>query len=232
VPTSCPSRIRLLILYEFSVTSCRTWQIFTSPRSGVAKYSGAGSTDSASTRRNLLRLAAKARSSVGFDRPVVVRLKPQYLSCRLKLFLQGDAAIFFGMRPNCPHKLTKTAGPLARRPSRLGRLELHARGTSAASSLLPLRVSRGSRRAASRGRHVRRLLQLRVSTLGASHMRVGPTPIFVTGGIEATANVMCSADASSAVARSASRAFCARRMAAQPLRYHESGASLRAAARQ
>jgi len=34
--------------------------------------------------------------------------------------------------PNDPHKLTKAAGPLARRPSRLGRLELHARGTSAA----------------------------------------------------------------------------------------------------
>src|SRR6184192_2434798 len=30
------------------------------------------------------------------------------------------------------------------------------------------RVSRGSRRAASRGRHVRRLLQLRVSTLGGT----------------------------------------------------------------
>jgi hypothetical protein len=69
-------------------------------------------------------------------------------------------------RANCPHKLTKAAGPLARRPSRLGRLELHARGTSAASSLLPLRVGRGSRRAAPSGRHVRRLLQLRVSTLG------------------------------------------------------------------
>src|ERR1051325_7620284 len=35
-------------------------------------------------------------------------------------------------RPNCPHKLTKTAGPLARGGSSLGRLELHARGTSAA----------------------------------------------------------------------------------------------------
>jgi len=34
--------------------------------------------------------------------------------------------------PNDPHKLTKAAGPLARRRSRLGRLQLHARGTSAA----------------------------------------------------------------------------------------------------
>jgi hypothetical protein len=33
---------------------------------------------------------------------------------------------------NCPHKLTKTAGPLARRQSRLGGSELHARVTSAA----------------------------------------------------------------------------------------------------
>jgi hypothetical protein len=36
------------------------------------------------------------------------------------------------MAPNYPHKLTKTADPLARRRSRLGRLELHARVTSAA----------------------------------------------------------------------------------------------------
>jgi hypothetical protein len=72
------------------------------------------------------------------------------------------------MPSNCPHKLTKAAGPLARRRSRLGGSELRARGTSAAILLLPLRVGRGSRRAASRGRHVRRLLQLRVSTLGGS----------------------------------------------------------------
>ena len=36
-----------------------------------------------------------------------------------------------GRKPNYPHKLTKAAGPLARRPSRLGRLELHG-GTPAA----------------------------------------------------------------------------------------------------
>src|ERR1043165_318924 len=33
---------------------------------------------------------------------------------------------------NYPHKLTKAAGPLARRRSRLGRLQLHVRVTSAA----------------------------------------------------------------------------------------------------
>ena len=56
---------------------------------------------------------------------------------------------------------------LARRRSRRGRLQLHARVTSAASSLLPLRVSRGSRRAATNGRHGGRPLQLRVIALGA-----------------------------------------------------------------
>jgi len=65
--------------------------------------------------------------------------------------------------PSQADKNRRSAGPAARR---LGRRELHVRVTSAASSLLPL-VSRGSRRAAFRGRHVRRFLQLRVITLGA-----------------------------------------------------------------
>jgi len=133
--------------------------------------------------------------------------------------------------PNCPHKLTKAAGPLARRRSRLGRLRT-ARRHGGRTSLPP--KSRQSRRPPRRSEPLcgGRLLQLRVSTLGASNLRVGPTSIFVTGGIEATASGMFSADASSAVARSASRAFCARSMAAQSSRYHESGASVRAAARQ
>src|ERR1051325_5347926 len=44
---------------------------------------------------------------------------------------------------NDPHKLTKAAGPLARRRSRLGRLQLHA-GTAAAPR--SLRITRQSRR--------------------------------------------------------------------------------------
>src|ERR1043166_304285 len=39
---------------------------------------------------------------------------------------------FMHGRANEPHKLTKAAGLLARRRSRLGRLQLRARGTSAA----------------------------------------------------------------------------------------------------
>jgi hypothetical protein len=52
---------------------------------------------------------------------------------------------------NCPHKLTKAAGPLARRRSRLGRLRTARTRHVGCSSLLPLRVGRGSRRAAPRG---------------------------------------------------------------------------------
>ena len=51
-------------------------------------------------------------------------------------------------QPNCPDKLTKAAEPWLGGGAAFGRLQLHARVTSAASSLLPLRVSRGSRRAA------------------------------------------------------------------------------------
>ena len=66
--------------------------------------------------------------------------------------------------PNCPHKLTKTAEPwLGGEPPRAART---ARGRHAGcSSLLPLHVSRGSRRAAQGGRHGGRFLQLRVSLL-------------------------------------------------------------------
>ena len=69
-------------------------------------------------------------------------------------------------QPNCPHKLTKAAEPWLGGGAAFGRLQLHARVTSAASSLLPLRVGRGSRRAPNWGRRGRRLLQLRVITLG------------------------------------------------------------------
>src|ERR1043165_1676669 len=41
--------------------------------------------------------------------------------------------------PNCPHKLTKTAGPLARRRSRLGRLRT-ARRHGSRTSLPPMLV--------------------------------------------------------------------------------------------
>ena len=54
--------------------------------------------------------------------------------------------------PIFPHKLTKAAEPWLGGGAAFGRLQLHARGTSAAISLLPLRVGRGSRRAAAEGR--------------------------------------------------------------------------------
>jgi hypothetical protein len=54
----------------------------------------------------------------------------------------------YARRANDPHKLTKAAGPLARRRSRLGRLRTARTRHVGCSSLLPLRVSRGSRRAA------------------------------------------------------------------------------------
>src|ERR1043165_9169495 len=74
------------------------------------------------------------------------------------------ARFIFEKPANCPHKLKKTAGPLAGgAPPRAARTA-RARHVGC-SSLLPLRVGRGSRRAAFRGRHVRRFLQLRVSTL-------------------------------------------------------------------
>ena len=69
-------------------------------------------------------------------------------------------------RANCPHKLTKTAEPWLGGGAASGGSELHARGTSAAVRSCHCVVSRGSRRAASGGRQGRRLLQLRVSTLG------------------------------------------------------------------
>src|ERR1051325_11113767 len=65
-----------------------------------------------------------------------------------------------------PSQANKPAEPWLGGGAASGGSELHARVTSAASSLLPQRVSRGSRRAASRGRHGWRLLQLRVITLG------------------------------------------------------------------
>ena len=72
------------------------------------------------------------------------------------------------MPPNSPHKLTKTAEPwLGGEPPRAART---ARPRHVGcSSLLPLRISRGSRRAAPGGRRGGRLLQLRVSTLGGLH---------------------------------------------------------------
>src|SRR5205823_3732519 len=64
------------------------------------------------------------------------------LSQRPKHLLSPTAA------PNYPHKLTKAAGPLARRPSRLGRLELHGGMAAAHRSL---RIFRQSRRPPRRG---------------------------------------------------------------------------------
>src|SRR5947207_9282819 len=65
----------------------------------------------------------------------VIRFQSVFGSCMvagpcLKVYGLFGAAHY--QRPNYAHKLTKAAGPLARRPSRLGRLELHARGTAAA----------------------------------------------------------------------------------------------------
>ena len=53
-----------------------------------------------------------------------------------------------GRKPNYAHKLTKAAGPLARRPGRLGRLELHGGMVAAHRSL---RIFRQSRRPPCRG---------------------------------------------------------------------------------
>ena len=72
-------------------------------------------------------------------------------------------------RPNYPHKLTKAAEPWLGGGAALGRLRT-ARGRHVGcSSLPPLHVSRGSRRAARGGRQGGRLLQLRVSTLARPH---------------------------------------------------------------
>jgi hypothetical protein len=100
--------------------------------------------------------------------------------------------IYSQERANCPHKLTKTAEPWLGGGAAFGRLRT-ARGRHVGcSSLPPLHVSRGSRRAAQGGRNGRRLLQLRVSTLarpiyntwakdsvsrGCDGMRNGPTPV-------------------------------------------------------
>jgi hypothetical protein len=72
--------------------------------------------------------------------------------------------------PNYPHKLTKTAEPWLGGGAASGGSELRARVTSAAVRSCHCMFSRGSRRAAFRGRRARRFLQLRVSTLAR------PTP--------------------------------------------------------
>src|ERR1051325_9581163 len=77
--------------------------------------------------------------------------------------------------PNCPHKLTKTADPWLGGGPPCGRRQPPRPRHVGCSSLPPLRVSRGSRRAASGGRHGRRFLQLRVITLG------GRDSLLVTG---------------------------------------------------
>jgi hypothetical protein len=76
-----------------------------------------------------------------------------------------------------PSQADKNRRALARRRSRLGGSELHARVTSAAVRSCHSPVSRGSRRAASGGRRGRRLLQLRVSTLcGCTNLAVQLLP--------------------------------------------------------
>jgi hypothetical protein len=74
--------------------------------------------------------------------------------------------VIAGAKPaNSPHKLTKTAEPWLGGGAAFGRLRT-ARGRHVGcTSLPPLRISRGSRRAARGGRRGGRFLQLRVSTL-------------------------------------------------------------------
>src|ERR1051325_7601359 len=75
--------------------------------------------------------------------------------------------------PNCPHKLTKTAEPWLGGGAAFGRLRTARPRHVGCCSPPPLRVSRGSRRAASGGRHGRRFLQLRVITLcGCANLAV------------------------------------------------------------
>src|ERR1043165_2001112 len=88
-------------------------------------------------------------------------------------------------QPSQADKNRRSAGPAARR---LGGRERPGRVTAAAVRSCHSSVSRGSRRAASRGRHVRRFLQLRVSTLagwgGVTALSVwrlnAPCPQFAT----------------------------------------------------
>ena len=70
------------------------------------------------------------------------------------------------LRPNCPHKLTKTAEPWLGGEAALGGSELHGRVTSAAVRSRHCMLVAAAAAPLSGSRHGRRLLQLRVIALG------------------------------------------------------------------
>ena len=73
------------------------------------------------------------------------------------------------VRPNYPHKLTKTAEPWLGGGAALGGSELHARVTSAAVRFRHCVLVAAAAAPLQGGRHGRRLLQLRVIALGRLH---------------------------------------------------------------
>ena len=73
------------------------------------------------------------------------------------------------LRPNYPHKLTKSAEPWLGGGAALGGSELHARGTSAAVRSRYCVLVAAAAAPLAGGPHGRRLLQLRVSALGAQN---------------------------------------------------------------